>query len=113
MVFCMDNMDNSVQLSTIIADSLWSGEVNSERVLARLYLISDMLHNSTLVSATHNYWTYRKYFELLLPNSIEQMSRSLKELEPSGRSSFIRKFAEIMEVYIIDPGMALLGDLRQ
>ena len=94
----MDNVDNSAQFATIIADSLWSGEVNSERVLARLYLISDLLHNSTLVSATHCFWTYRKYFEFLLPSSLEKMSDSLKLVTASEKDSFAQRFSGIMEV---------------
>lgn len=94
----MDNVENSVQFAAIIADSLWSGVVNSERVLARLYLISDLLHNSTLMSATHCFWTYRKYFELLLPSSLEKMGDSLKSIDASDSDRFVRRFSEIIEV---------------
>lgn len=98
MVFCMDNVQNSAHLSTIISDSLWSENATSERVLARLYLISDILHNSTLVSATHCFWTYRKYFEFLLPYSVEKMSCSLRRLDLEDQSQFIREFAAVIEV---------------
>lgn len=83
MVFCMDHSDNSVQLACLISDSLCAEDGHRDKFLARLYLISDLLHNSTLASATHSYWTFRRYFELLLPSALEKAFRWLSSSLPA------------------------------
>jgi hypothetical protein len=95
----MDNLDNAVQLATIIADSLSSSDVDADRFLSRLYLISDLLHNSTLASATHCYWVFRKYFELLLPAAIDKSCGRLASLQtPEENRSLGSATERVLEV---------------
>jgi U2-associated protein SR140 len=99
MVFCMDNSENSVQVTGILADSLSAAGVTAERFLARLYLISDLLHNSTLASAANCYWTFRKYFEMLLPQAFERAFALLaKTLPPADRAPLVQEVEKVLEV---------------
>lgn len=112
MVFCMDNSENSVQLASIVADSLSHGQPDADSFTARLYLISDLLHNSTLASATHCYWTFRKYFELLLPASLDAAFARLVSLSVADRRSVAHAVDRVCDVRLSDQGLAKTSTLR-
>jgi hypothetical protein len=98
MVFFMDNAENSAQLSALLVESVKACRPSRESLLARLYLISDILYNSTLTSISRNYWTYKKYLELLLPKVIEDLSRCVERMGRDEGDRFLGDIARMVEV---------------
>lgn len=56
LVFCMDQVDNSCQIALLICESVSDPHSPLSKVLARTYLISDLLHNSTITSQKCFWW---------------------------------------------------------
>jgi hypothetical protein len=50
MVFCMDNVEYSAEISVIISQMIKQAGVEQQSLLAHIHLVSDLLHNSTLPS---------------------------------------------------------------
>ncbi|KAF8819425.1 Rna recognition motif-containing protein, partial [Cardiosporidium cionae] len=66
MTFCVDHSDSSMEIAQCITDSLLSFDVLVDKLIARLYLISDILYNSS--SLRPSAWSYRNAFEKCLPD---------------------------------------------
>lgn len=79
MVFCMDKCDTAIDITECITQSLTIVETDVALKMARLMLVSDILHNTT--SSKPAAWAYRREFEKSLPDIIEHFHVSLSRLE--------------------------------
>eukprot|EP00933_Yihiella_yeosuensis_P015578 TRINITY_DN13549_c0_g3_i1.p1 TRINITY_DN13549_c0_g3~~TRINITY_DN13549_c0_g3_i1.p1 ORF type:complete len:1097 (-),score=293.80 TRINITY_DN13549_c0_g3_i1:124-3414(-) len=75
MVYCMDKCDFAVEIAECVTESLTIVETELPLKIARLMIVSDILHNTT--SSRPAAWTYRREFEKSLPDIFEQFEISL------------------------------------
>ncbi|CAL1573600.1 unnamed protein product [Knipowitschia caucasica] len=79
MVFCLQRADAAEEVVALIAESLSMLETPLQKKIARLYLVSDLLHNSCakVAGASH----YRKYFESKLMQICGDLCASHKTIQ--------------------------------
>ncbi|KFG99960.1 RNA recognition motif protein, partial [Toxoplasma gondii MAS] len=65
MVFCMSHANCSAEIALCLYEALTLAETNLDSKLARLYLLSDILFNSS--APTPSAWSYRASLEKYLP----------------------------------------------
>lgn len=65
MVFCIENVNAIVDVIDVIVDSLKNMETNPLKKLARLFLLSDLLHNMTLMNIPLEFFETRYKDDLL------------------------------------------------
>ncbi|CAE7241845.1 unnamed protein product [Symbiodinium microadriaticum] len=71
MIYCLDCAESAPMLSRALAKSLEEPELTIDAGLARIFLISDILHNSVL-SSSRGATRYRSTLQELLPGACEQ-----------------------------------------
>jgi len=83
MVFCMDRSSCSADIILQLASAVEEAEGNLNVLvltlsltpqLARVYLVSDLLHNCTQNCAT--FWSFRLFFEWQLPEMFETLNKA-------------------------------------
>lgn len=79
MVFCLDKSDWAIEITECITESLTIVETDIGLKLARLLIVSDILHNTC--SSKPSAWAYRREFEKSLPDIFEHMHISLARQE--------------------------------
>lgn len=79
MLFCLDRADAAEEVVGHISDSFSSLKVPLQKKISRLYLVSDILHNSCAKVAGASY--YRKYFEAQLPHIFEHLHAAHKSIQ--------------------------------
>jgi len=79
MAFCLDKSDWSIEITECITESLTIVETDMAVKVARLQLVSDILHNTT--STKPSAWAYRREFEKSLPDILEHLYLSLMRVE--------------------------------
>ncbi|OTF82687.1 hypothetical protein BLA29_012015 [Euroglyphus maynei] len=79
MVFCIEHADSWEEIVECITDSLCISETPLYKKIARLFLVSDILHNcSVKVSNVSN---YRKGFQSKLPDIFQSFYQSYNQIE--------------------------------
>mmetsp|Transcript_74635 Transcript_74635/g.131959 ORF Transcript_74635/g.131959 Transcript_74635/m.131959 type:complete len:751 (+) Transcript_74635:209-2461(+) len=79
MVFCLDKSDWAIEITECITESLTLVETEMPLKLARLMVVSDILHNTC--SSRPAAWAYRREFEKSLPDILEHMHIAFSRLE--------------------------------
>eukprot|EP00891_Asterochloris_glomerata_P009463 jgi/Astpho2/9463/Aster-x1581 len=79
MVFALDNSDSAYEVVEILTDALTLSETPVPTKVARLFLVSDILHNST--AAVRNASRYRNHLEATLPDIFESFQESYAACE--------------------------------
>mmetsp|Transcript_71873 Transcript_71873/g.113871 ORF Transcript_71873/g.113871 Transcript_71873/m.113871 type:complete len:1139 (+) Transcript_71873:152-3568(+) len=79
MVFCLDKSDCAIEITECITESLTIVETDMSVKLARLLLVSDVLHNTS--SSKPAAWAYRREFERSLPDILEHLFLTLDRME--------------------------------
>ncbi|MBW0582109.1 hypothetical protein O181_121824 [Austropuccinia psidii MF-1] len=72
MAFALHHADAADEVAEIIVQSLMIDMTPIPRKLARLYVISDILHNSS--NSLPNVWKYRQILEKLLPDVFDHLN---------------------------------------
>ncbi|OQV22289.1 U2 snRNP-associated SURP motif-containing protein [Hypsibius exemplaris] len=80
MVFCIDHADVADDIMATIVTSLQSEEDSPLKKVAKIYLISDILHNCSGVHV-QNAWYYRNGFEQKFPFIFTQLRQSYRSIE--------------------------------
>jgi U2-associated protein SR140 len=88
MVFCVERAFAAGDIASIIAESLTLDETPIAIKIARLYLISDILHNS--VAPVHNASAFRSRFQMVLPLIFDSLGKSYEKVEGFMASSSVR-----------------------
>merc|ERR1712185_141482 len=81
MVWCLDKVDWAIEISERITEALTIMETDVSMKMARLYVVSDVLHNTC--SSKQGAWTYRREFEKSLPDIFEHLHVAVSRMEPS------------------------------
>ncbi|KAM4546080.1 U2 snRNP-associated SURP motif-containing protein isoform 2-T4 [Odontesthes bonariensis] len=79
MLFCLDRADAAEEVVGHIADSFSLLQTPLQTKISRLYLVSDILHNSSAKVAGASY--YRKYFETKLPQIFGDLNAAHKNIQ--------------------------------
>uniref|UniRef100_A0A3Q4IAW9 Zgc:163098 n=1 Tax=Neolamprologus brichardi TaxID=32507 RepID=A0A3Q4IAW9_NEOBR len=79
MMFCLDRADAAEEVVGHVSDSFSSLQTSLQKKIARLYLVSDILHNSCAKVAGASY--YRKYFEAKLPQIFGDLNAAHKNIQ--------------------------------
>ncbi|CAE7035368.1 unnamed protein product, partial [Symbiodinium natans] len=98
MVFCLDSAESAPMLSRALAKSLEEADLTIDAGLARIFLISDILHNSAL-SSSRGATRYRSNLQELLPSACEQFGFWLRG---KGRQSLRQSRSEAAVRQVLD-----------
>ncbi|XP_056299925.1 U2 snRNP-associated SURP motif-containing protein [Pseudoliparis swirei] len=79
MLFCLERADAAEEVVGHITESLSSLQTPLQKKIARLYLVSDILHNSCAKVAGASY--YRKYFETKLTQIFVDLNAAHKNIQ--------------------------------
>ncbi|CAG5874583.1 unnamed protein product [Menidia menidia] len=79
MLFCLDRADAAEEVVGHITDSFSMLPAPLQTKISRLYLVSDILHNSSAKVAGASY--YRKYFETKLPQIFGDLKTAHKNIQ--------------------------------
>ncbi|XP_069002657.1 U2 snRNP-associated SURP motif-containing protein isoform X1 [Embiotoca jacksoni] len=79
MLFCLDRADAAEEVVGHITDSFSLLQTPLQKKIARLYLVSDILHNSCAKVAGASY--YRKYFETKLTQIFGDLNAAHKNIQ--------------------------------
>ncbi|KAI9362068.1 hypothetical protein DFJ73DRAFT_813257 [Zopfochytrium polystomum] len=90
MVFCIDHSDAADEIVDVIIKSLMlPGTPIFPSKIARLYLVSDILHNSAC--SVRNAWKYRSLFERQLPQLFTHLGLICKSIPARLRADQMRR----------------------
>lgn len=79
MIFCIEHADAADEICDCIADSLANINTQPSRKIARLYLVSDLLHNCTVKVSNASF--YRKSLERHLESIFRHLNAAYMALE--------------------------------
>jgi len=72
MVWCLERHSSAIEISKLLMDSLTAPALPITHRVLRLFLISDVVHNSASTNAPAA-WCFHKEFEMQLPAAFEQL----------------------------------------
>ncbi|XP_053341109.1 U2 snRNP-associated SURP motif-containing protein isoform X1 [Clarias gariepinus] len=79
MLFCLERAEAAEEVVSCIAESLSMIQTPLQKKVARLYLVSDILYNSSAKVSNASY--YRKYFESKLPQIFSDMGEAYRNIQ--------------------------------
>uniref|UniRef100_A0A8C6L4M7 Zgc:163098 n=1 Tax=Nothobranchius furzeri TaxID=105023 RepID=A0A8C6L4M7_NOTFU len=79
MMFCLERADAAEEVVGLVTDSFSVLPTPLQKKISRLYLVSDLLHNSSAKVAGASY--YRKYLETKLPQIFEFLNAAYKNIQ--------------------------------
>lgn len=97
MMFCVENADSSEEIIECIADSLTIAETPLFKKIARLYLVSDILHNSVVKVA--NVSNYRKGFQSKLVPIFESVHQAYASIEGRLKAEQFKVIISLFQIY--------------
>lgn len=98
LVFCLDKADTAIEIAECVTESLTIVETDIHLKIARLMVVSDVLHNTA--SSRPAAWAYRREFERSLPDIFENMHLSLARLESKiERSRAQEKVVQLVRIW--------------
>lgn len=110
MVFFLERgSQQAAPLARGLIRSLEEAELHTEIVIARLFLISDVLHNSG--TCTHGAARYRTSFQELLPDAFERLGRQWFRRLKQGQREHVRAEAVVRRVLATWKGWDLFTPL--
>lgn len=89
MIFCIQNADKAEEIVECLVESLSITETPLNKKVARLYLVSDILHNCCVKVANASY--YRRGFERHLPEVFEHISQVWKQIDGKMKSESFKQ----------------------
>ncbi|KAF9573526.1 U2 snRNP-associated SURP domain-containing protein [Mortierella alpina] len=98
MMFCMQNAEAAEEIVDIIVGSMILPNTPQTTRLARLYLISDVLHNCSV--PLPNVWKFRSALEVKLPTIFEALNRIYRGFEGRLKAEqFRRQITNVLAVW--------------
>ncbi|KAI8991387.1 hypothetical protein BDF20DRAFT_810898 [Mycotypha africana] len=89
MTFAIDHSDAATEVVDLLCKSILAVESPYSVKLARLYLISDVLHNSSV--HVSNAWKYRKEFEAQLPTIFDHFNSIYRSINARLKAEQVRR----------------------
>ncbi|EIE80139.1 hypothetical protein RO3G_04844 [Rhizopus delemar RA 99-880] len=90
MAFAIDHSDAATEIVNILCKSILVPDSPLSAKLARLYLVSDILHNSSV--HVSNAWKYRKEFETQLPLLFDHFNSIYRSINARLKAEQMRKY---------------------
>jgi len=103
MAFALDHTEQSSHVVELLTESLVPQDIPLPLKIARLYLVSDILYNSS--ARVPNASSYRRCFESTLPHIFESLNETHKNI--SGRITAQNLKEQILKVIRIWEGWSL------
>ncbi|KAG0356558.1 hypothetical protein BC939DRAFT_460171 [Gamsiella multidivaricata] len=98
MMFCMKHADAADEIVDVIASSMVLPGTPQPTRLARLYLISDILHNCSV--PLPNVWKFRSAFEVKLPAIFEALNAIYRSIEARLKAEqFRRQISGVLAIW--------------
>eukprot|EP01054_Gregarina_sp_Poly1_P001502 Gregarina_sp_Poly_1__1501@NODE_1378_length_4263_cov_20_659676_g922_i0_p1_GENE_NODE_1378_length_4263_cov_20_659676_g922_i0NODE_1378_length_4263_cov_20_659676_g922_i0_p1_ORF_typecomplete_len547_score65_67CTD_bind/PF04818_13/0_0031_NODE_1378_length_4263_cov_20_659676_g922_i015503190 len=94
MMFCISRAESSLYITKILIEKILDSSSDIERLLARVYLVSDVLHNTFSTKASA--WTYRVTFERHLPDLFAHLSAVKSSLPLAAAEIFDSRVVAIL-----------------
>eukprot|EP01068_Selenidium_serpulae_P017377 Selendium_serpulae@DN6375_c0_g1_i17.p1 len=94
MVWCLDHSDSAIEIAECLYESLTIAETEYDLKISRLYLLSDILHNSSC--ARPSAWAFRAAFERRLPLVFQHLNEMYRNI--SGRLTADKAKGTLMKV---------------
>ncbi|KAI7865341.1 hypothetical protein BDF14DRAFT_1825991 [Spinellus fusiger] len=89
MAFAIDHADAADEVVEVVCKSLVIPETPTSTKLARLFLVSDILHNSSV--HVPNAWKYRQRFESRLPAVFEHLNQVYRSMSARLKAEQVRR----------------------
>eukprot|EP00189_Rhodosorus_marinus_P011661 CAMPEP_0184747070 /NCGR_PEP_ID=MMETSP0315-20130426/9469_1 /TAXON_ID=101924 /ORGANISM="Rhodosorus marinus, Strain UTEX LB 2760" /LENGTH=646 /DNA_ID=CAMNT_0027219829 /DNA_START=66 /DNA_END=2006 /DNA_ORIENTATION=- len=93
MVFCVSRAAYAGDIVSIIAESLTLSETPIDVKIARLFLVSDILHNSSSAQVK-NAWAYRSRFQMVLDDIFDSIGGSYRDIDGRLTANAVRSQVE-------------------
>ncbi|KAI8371263.1 hypothetical protein EDC96DRAFT_573334 [Choanephora cucurbitarum] len=90
MSFAIDHSDAASEVVDVLSKSILIPDIPFSVKLARLYLVSDILHNSSV--HVSNAWKYRKEFEAHLPVIFDHFNSIYRSIGARLKAEQVRKY---------------------
>ncbi|OBZ83902.1 U2 snRNP-associated SURP motif-containing protein [Choanephora cucurbitarum] len=90
MSFAIDHSDAASEVVDVLSKSILIPDIPFSVKLARLYLVSDILHNSSV--HVSNAWKYRKEFEAHLPVIFDHFNSIYRSINARLKAEQVRKY---------------------
>ncbi|KAI8368741.1 hypothetical protein BD560DRAFT_132429 [Blakeslea trispora] len=90
MSFAIDHSDAASEVVDVLCKSILIADIPFSVKLARLYLVSDILHNSSV--HVSNAWKYRKEFEAHLPVIFDHFNSIYRSINARLKAEQVRKY---------------------
>lgn len=97
MVFCLDHSDSALEIADCLTEALTILGTPGPTKMARLYLVSDILHNSC--SARRSAWAFRSAFEKTLPQIFEHFNESMQKQSRISQQKMKDHLARLLKVW--------------
>ncbi|KAF9981939.1 U2 snRNP-associated SURP domain-containing protein, partial [Modicella reniformis] len=98
MIFCMQHADAADEIVDVIVGSMMIHTTPQQARMARLYLISDILHNSSV--PLPNVWKFRTAFEQKLPVVFETLNAIYRNIDARLKAEqFRRQIANVLAIW--------------
>jgi len=98
MFFCMKNAEMAAEIVEILSEALCTAYPNTEKKLARIYLISDILQNSK-ISMVKNGAAYTTEFKKCLPQILESLHKLSVHLKNAEKILFDKKVHKLLDIW--------------
>ena len=89
MIWCIENSEKAEEIVECIAESLTLAETPLNKKIARLYLMSDILHNCCVKITNVHY--YRKGFETHLSNIFDHLNQVWQNIDGKMKSESFKQ----------------------
>ncbi|GAB4814277.1 hypothetical protein N2152v2_001323 [Parachlorella kessleri] len=106
MAFAMDNAESASEVVEVLSDALTLAETPIPLKVARLFLASDILHNST--APVRNASRYRSRLEEHLPDVFESLQEAYRSSESRMAQELLRR--HVLKVLRVWRGWYIFGD---
>merc|ERR1719499_1213892 len=97
MKFCLDNAEMATEVAEILSEALTTPNKNCEKKLARLYLLHDILNNSS--SMVKNASAFPSEFKKSLPEIVKTLHELSKSLKTAEKIIFDKKVLRLFELW--------------
>lgn len=97
MKFCLDNAEMATEVAEILSEALTTSNKNTEKKLARLYLLHDILRNSS--SMVKNASAYPAEFKKSLPEIVETLFELSNSLQSAKKTIFDKKVLKLYDLW--------------
>jgi len=97
MKFCLDNAEMATEVAEILSEALTTSNKNTEKKLARLYLLHDILNNSS--SMVKNASAYPSEFKKSLPEIVKTLHELSNSLKSAEKIIFDKKVLKLYDIW--------------